>query len=87
VILQDDKATAALPTLLVVPFTSSQAAIRFPGTVPVQPDGKNGLSVSSVALVFQLIAIDQRYCLQRLGVLDAGTLDQVFVELDKLTGR
>jgi mRNA interferase MazF len=87
VIVQDDKATASLPTLLVIPFTSTQAAARFPGTLAVRPDGRNGLTVPSVALVFQLIAVDQRYCLQRLGVLDAGILDQIFTELDKLTGR
>ncbi len=87
VIVQDDKATASLPTLLVIPFTATQAAARFPGTLAVQPDGRNGLMVPSVALVFQLIAVDKRYCLQRLGVLDAATLDQIFAELDKLTGR
>jgi mRNA interferase MazF len=87
VIVQDDKATASLTTVLVVPFTGTQAATRFPGTLVVQPDGRNGLTVPSVALVFQLIAVDQRYCLQRLGVLDAVTLDQIFAELDKLTGR
>ena len=87
VIVQDDKATASLTTVLVVPFTGTRAAARFPGTLAVQPDGHNGLTVPSVALVFQLIALDQRYCLQRLGVLDPATLDQVFAELDKLTGR
>jgi mRNA interferase MazF len=87
VLVQDDQATAALTTVLVVPLTGAQAAARFPGTLVVQPDGQNGLTVPSVALVFQLIAVDQRYCLQRLGVLDAATLDQIFTELDKLTGR
>jgi hypothetical protein len=37
--------------------------------------------------VFQLRALDQRYFLQRLGVLDPSTLDQIFAELDRLTGR
>jgi len=87
VIVQEDKATASLTTVLVVPFTGTQAAARFPGTLAVQPDGQNGLSVPSVALVFQLTAVDQRYCLQRLGILDPATLSQIFSELDKLTGR
>ena len=76
-----------LPTVLIVPFTGSQSAKRFPGTVLVQPDGQNGLMVSSVALVFQMRALDKRNCLYRLGVLDAVTLGQIFAELDKLTGR
>jgi hypothetical protein len=37
--------------------------------------------------VFQLRALDKRFYLQRLGVLDPATLDQIFAELDKLTGR
>jgi mRNA interferase MazF len=87
VLVQEVQATALLPTILIVPFTGTQAATRFPGTVPVQPDAQNGLTVPSVALVFQLTAIDQRNCLQPLGVLDPATLDQIFAELDKLTGR
>ena len=87
VIVQEDQATATLPTVLIVPFTGSLAATRFPGTVLVQPDGRNGLTVTSVALVFQLTAIDRSNILQPLGILDPLALDQIFVELDKLTGR
>jgi mRNA interferase MazF len=85
--LQEDQATTALPTVLIVPFTGAQAALRFPGTLAVQPDGRNGLTVPSVALVFQLSALDKSNCLQHLGQLDPATLDQIFTELDKLTGR
>ena len=87
VILQEDQATAALPTVLIVPFAGTQAASRFPGTLAVQPDGQNGLTVPSVALVFQLTAIDKTNCLQPLGALDPVTLDQIFAELARLTGR
>ena len=69
VIVQDEQATNSLSTVLIVPFTGTQAASRFPGTVVVQPDAQNGLTVPSVALVFQLTAIDQRNCLQPLGQL------------------
>jgi len=87
VIVQEDQATASLPTVLIVPFTGSWAALRFPGTLAIQPDGQNGLTVPSVALVFQLTAIDNIDCLQCLGELDAATMDQILAELDKLTGR
>jgi mRNA interferase MazF len=73
--------------VLLVPFTGNQAATRFAGTLLVQPDGQNGLTSPSVALVFQLSALDKRDCLRRLGVLDAVTLDQVLLLLDQLTGR
>ena len=87
VMLQDDQFLSATPTVLVVPFTSRLSTTRFPGTLIVQPDGTNGLTVPSVALVFQMSATDKRNCLQSLGTLDAPTLDLIFAELDRLTGR
>jgi mRNA interferase MazF len=87
IIVQDDPFNATLPTVLVVPFTGTLAASRFAGTLVVQPDNQNGLTVPSVALVFQLSALDQRDCLRQLGILDRNTLDEVFKLLDQLTGR
>ena len=87
IILQDAAFNSALPTVLIVPFTSTKGTTRFPGTLLVQPDQQNGLSVPSVALVFQLSALDKRNCLQQLGELDPAVLDQVFALLDELTGR
>jgi mRNA interferase MazF len=87
IIIQDDAFIASLPTVLIVPFTSTLAAARFDGTLTVQPDQQNGLTVPSVALVFQLRALDKRQCVRPLGELDASTLDQVLALLDQLTGR
>ena len=86
-IVQADPFIASLPTVLIVPFTSTLAAARFAGTLVVQPDSQNGLTVPSVALVFQLRAVDKRDCLQRLGILNIQTLEQILVLLDQLTGR
>jgi mRNA interferase MazF len=87
IIVQEATYVATLPTVLIVPFTSTPGAARFDGTVIVQPDQQNRLAVPSVALVFQLRALDKRHCLQHLGTVDAATLDQVFAVLDQLTGR
>jgi mRNA interferase MazF len=87
VLVQDDAFNSVLPTTLVVPFTSNRGAARFPGTLLVFPDGSNGLSVPSVALVFQLRVVDRRDCLTRLGVLAPHVLDDLFAFLDLLTGR
>jgi mRNA interferase MazF len=87
IIIQDDTFNARLPTTLIVPFTSSGTNRRYPGTLLVQPDGQNGLSVPSLALVFQARVVDKRDCVRHLGTLDPQTLDQVFAILDQLTGR
>lgn len=86
-VIHADALIAPLPIVLCVPFTGEFAASRFPGTLLVQPDGRNGLTVPSVALVFQTRGIDKRRFLHRLGVLDNSTLDQILDMLDRLTGR
>ncbi len=84
VIVQHGHCTARLTTVLIVPFTSQLTATKYPGTLLVPPDGQNGLTVPSVALGFQLSALDQRDALQRLGVLDPQTLDQILAASDQL---
>lgn len=87
VIVQDQKASTKLPTVLVIPLTSQLDALRFPGTVLLEADSDNGLRRASVALVFQLTAIDQRYISKRIGNLSRPVLDEIFSTLDELTGR
>jgi mRNA interferase MazF len=84
VIVQNNSVTSSLPTVLVVPFTSKLKATRFPGTLVVQPDGANGLTLPSVALVFQLGAQDKDDLLEHLGDLDSGTLAQILAMIDQL---
>ena len=85
VIVQNNSLTSSLPTVLVVPFTSKLAAQRFPATLVVQPDAANGLTLPSVALVFQLGAQDKQDFVQCLGVLDSVTLDQILALIEQLT--
>lgn len=85
-VVQHDAFTAALPTALVVPFTGNLAAARFAGTLRVDPDGTNGLTTPSLALVFLLRAIDQRDGVQRLGQGAATILAAVVKLIRDLTG-
>ena len=62
-------------------------AARFDGTLVVTPDGQNGLTVPSVALVFQARALDKRHCLRQQGTLSQLTMDQVVAILGKLIGK
>src|SRR5262245_38594063 len=77
VIVHNEPSLSSLPIVLAVPFTSQLAAARFAGTLTVPPDGLNGLSVPSVALVFQLGAQDKRNFLHRIGELDPVTMDAI----------
>lgn len=73
--------------MLIVPLTSQTDALRFPGTVLVEADARNGLSRASVALVFQLTAVDKRFVTDPLGSVTDKVLGQVLAALDELTGR
>lgn len=87
VVLQDDAFAGRSPVVLVVPLTTAVGTLRFSGTVLVQPTAENGLSRRSVALVFQLRAIDRRRLRERIGRVGEEVLRAIFAELDKLTGR
>jgi mRNA interferase MazF len=84
VIVHNEPSLRSLPIVLVVPFTSQLAAARFAGTLMVQPDGVNGLSLPSIALVFQLGAQDKRNFAHRLGELDPTTLDAILALVRQL---
>lgn len=71
----------------MVPLTTRQDALRFPGTVLIEPDRGNGLQRASVALVFQLAAIDRRFVRVRLGMIDQANLDSVWSAFDEITAR
>jgi mRNA interferase MazF len=87
VVLQADDYGGDLPVVLVVPLTTARAAIRFAGTTLVRPTAENGLRQTSVALMFQLRAIDRRRIQERIGTVSEEVLNSMFEELGKLTGR
>ncbi len=60
IVAQVAEATARLPTVLLIPLTTRLDAIRFPGTVTIEPNSSNGLRRVSVALSFQMTVSDWR---------------------------
>jgi|LakMenEpi03Aug12_release.lakeMendotaPanAssembly.Ray.scaffolds.fasta_scaffold491798_3 mRNA interferase MazF len=72
---------AASPMLMIVPVTSSLGALRFPFTVRIEPSERNGLTLPSVAMVFQLRAIDRKRIIQKIGELELQYLTQVDAEI------
>ena len=55
--------------ILVVPLTSSMSSARFSYTLTISPDPHNGLDAESVALVFQIVALDRERFQHRIGTI------------------
>ena len=85
--MQSVGATARLPTILLVPLTTQLDALRFPGTALVEVTAENGLKRPSVALVFQLTAVDKQFVGPRLGSLSEPALEAVWLALSEITPR
>jgi mRNA-degrading endonuclease toxin of MazEF toxin-antitoxin module len=78
---------SSLPTVLVIPLTSQLNTLRFPGTVLVAKTPANGLRQDSVALIFQLAAVDKRFLSGSLGTVTDVVMEQIWQSFDELTGR
>lgn len=87
IIAQTSSVTSKIPTVLIIPLTSQQDALRFPGTILIESNAQNGLRNNSVALVFQLTAVDKRYITDRLGKLSDDIMRDIWANMDELTGR
>jgi len=70
VIIWQDLARFRVPTILVIPLTSQQRMLKYGGGGLIAPSTGNGLLHPSVALVFQLGAVDARWIGTRIGRLD-----------------
>ena len=78
---------STLPTLLLIPLTTQQDALRFPGTVLIEPDGGNSLRQPSVALVFQFTAVDRNFVKNKLGTVSEEKMREIWGAFDELSGR
>ena len=73
IVIADTKTSVAI----VIPCTSNLRALRFPHTLQLEPTQKNGLSEPTVALLFQLRAIDKKRFQKKIGALDKQTMSSV----------
>ena len=80
--VQTDNADSLM--LIIIPVTSSLGALRFPLTVKINPSPSNGPTLESVAMVFQLRAIDRRRIVRKIGTLDSESLAQIDKEIWKM---
>ncbi|HLG30057.1 MAG TPA: type II toxin-antitoxin system PemK/MazF family toxin [Candidatus Brocadiales bacterium] len=75
-----------LPTVLIVPLTSKLKAADFPFTFIVEPNQFNNLNIASVALVFQLRAIDKRRLKNKIGKIEQAKLELLRQNLKEIMG-
>lgn len=71
-------------TVLIIPCTSNEKAANYKGTVPLKPRLTNGLSVKTIALVFQMRAIDAKRVRKRIGTLAPSEYEPIRKEILKL---
>jgi mRNA interferase MazF len=85
-IVHDDATSDTLSVIMIVPFTSNMKAQRFPHTIIVQPTEENGLTITSILLVFQLRAIDKQRVAKTIGHLESELIQKVNQEMKSLLG-
>ena len=68
-------------TVVIIPLTAELQNERFSHTCCVQPSEENGLTDESVALVFQIRALDPQRFIQKKGKLDKKDMEAIDVLL------
>jgi mRNA interferase MazF len=64
-------------TAIVIPFTTNIQALRYSNTIEVHPSQNNGLLEISIALIFQLRAIDRKRLIKKTGNIETIVLSQI----------
>jgi len=72
---------AGEPMLMVAPITSNLNALRFRFAVKIEPSNENGLTQTSVVMIFQMRAIDKNRIIKLIGKLSAEDLKRIDAEI------
>lgn len=75
-----------LPVAQVIPLTTSEKARKFKNTLVIEPDTENHLEKTSVAVLFQLRAIDKRRLKNKIGKLSLKDTDALIQSLKQMFG-
>jgi mRNA interferase MazF len=75
-----------IATAVVVPLTSNMKWAAAPGNVAL-PAELTGLSKDSVANVSQIITVDKRTLMERVGKLSQSKIELIFSGIDIILGR
>ena len=74
------------PIVSVVPLTANLGTLRFRHTFQIEPSRENGLTMPSVALVFQLSALDRLGIIRIRGHLESNYVTQLDAMLREMLG-
>ena len=69
-----------------IPLTTNQEALNFPSALEISPSKSNGLAYPSVALIYQIRAIDRKRCRTKLGRLSRSDVASLLKELKSYLG-
>ncbi len=75
---------AGEPMLMVAPITSNLNAQRFAFSVRIEPSEENGLTQTSIVMIFQMRAIDKSRIIKKIGTLSDTNLAEVDAEIWKM---
>ena len=72
---------AGEPMVMAAPITSNLNALRFEFAVKIEPSNENGLTQTSIAMIFQMRAIDKSRIVKLIGKLSAADLKKIDAEI------
>ncbi|MBS3098863.1 type II toxin-antitoxin system PemK/MazF family toxin [Candidatus Pacearchaeota archaeon] len=63
--------------IIIIPLTTNLETLKYPYTLKIKSSQKNKLENDSVALIFQLRAIDKRRIIHKIGDLEESILKEI----------
>jgi len=69
------------PMLMIAPVTSNLSAARFVFAVQIEPSAENGLTQTSIVMIFQMRAIDKNRIIKKIGKLSGEDTKRVNAEI------
>ena len=72
------------PMLMIAPITSNLNASRFAFSIQIEPSKENGLTQTSIVMIFQMRAIDKTRIIKKLGRLSDEDLKKIDAEIWKM---
>lgn len=69
---------------LVIPLTSNMGALNYDFTLEINPSKINGLNNKSVAMIFQLRAVDKKKIKSKIGSIEGNILDEINLQIKNI---